>query len=99
MSPSTARERNWLPLIIAACAVVIVAVIVVVVLERGKPTATVSPVSAAADPYATSLPISALQMSEAGKLAGRKGTYLGRHISHKGRRAGTRVSLHVLFPN
>jgi hypothetical protein len=99
MSPTAARERNWLPLIVAASAVVLVAVVVVLVLERGKPTATVAPVSAAADPYATSLPISGLKMSESGNLAGGKVTYLDGHIANKGGRTVTGVAVQVLFRN
>ena len=92
-------ERNWLPLVIAGAVVVIVAVVAVVVLERGKGTATVSPVNSPADPYAGNLPISALQMSESSNLAGGKVTYLDGHIANKGDRTVTTVSVQVLFRN
>ena len=46
-----------MPLAIAAAAVLIVAAIVVFMMQRGKGAATVTPISAAPDPCATSLPI------------------------------------------
>ncbi|HEY2124720.1 MAG TPA: hypothetical protein VGG94_04570, partial [Chthoniobacterales bacterium] len=79
ISAGETRERNWLPLVIAAVAVLLAAAAVVAVLEHGKRTPTVAPVSAAADPYASNLPISGLQMSESANLAGGKVTYLDGH--------------------
>ena len=99
IAPTTARERNWLPLAIAAGAVLVIAVVVIVFMEHGKSAATVAPVSAAADPYAASLPLSALQMSESGNLAGGKVTYLDGHIANKGTRTVTGMSVQVLFRN
>jgi hypothetical protein len=72
---------------------------VVLVMERGRPTATVAPVSAPADPYAAGLPIANLQMSESGNLAGGKVTYLDGHIANKGDRTVTAISVQVLFRN
>lgn len=96
--PSAAKgERNWLPLAIAATVVVVVAVILVVVLERGRPAATVTPISAALDPYASSLTISQLAMSESANLAGGKVTYLDGHIANKGSRTVTGIAVQVLF--
>lgn len=91
------RERNWLPLAIAAAVILVVAGIAVLVLERGKATATVTPISAVPDPYASSLPISGLAMSESGSLAGGKLTYLDGHIANSGPRTVTGVTVQVLF--
>ena len=99
ISSSDTRERNWLPLVIAAAAVLVAGAVVVVVLEHGKRTATIAPVSATADPYASSLPISGLQMSESANLAGGKVTYLDGHIANRGNRTVTGVSVQVLFRN
>ena len=99
ISSAGVRERNWLPLIIAAAAVVIVAAIFVVVSEHGKRTPTVAPVSAIADPYAANLAITGLQMSESGNLAGGKVTYLDGHITNKGNRIVTGIAIQVLFRN
>ena len=68
-------------------------------LERGKGTANVTPVSAVEDAYAANLPISALSMSESSNLAGGKVTYLDGHIANKGDRTVTGISVQVLFRN
>jgi hypothetical protein len=100
--PSAARpteepQRNWLPLIIAAAVVVVVAAVAVLVLEHGKPRATVTPITAVPDAYATSLPISGLAMSESSNLAGGKVTYLDGHIANTGNRTVTGITVQVLF--
>ena len=93
------RERNWLSLAIAAAVVVIVAVVVILTLEHGKPGGTVTPISTAADPYATSLPVSGLVMSESSNLAGGKVTYIDGHIANAGNRTVTGITVQVLFRN
>jgi hypothetical protein len=93
------RERNWLPLAIAASIVLVVAVVVVVSLEYGKSTPKVTPISAAQDAYAASLPVTDLTMSESANLAGGKVTYLDGHIANKGTRIVTGVTVQVLFRN
>jgi hypothetical protein len=100
--PSVARpteppERNWLPVAIAAAVVVVVAAVVFLALERGKPAATVTPISAAPDTYAASLPITGLAMSESSNLAGGKVTYLDGHIANTGTRTVTGITAQVLF--
>jgi hypothetical protein len=99
ISSSQTRERNWLPVVIAATAVLVVAAAVVLVMEHGKRSATVAPVAAAPDPYASSLPVTGLQMSESANLAGGKVTYLDGHIANKGDRTVTGISVQVLFRN
>ena len=97
MPASPARERNWMPIAIAAAAVVIVAVVVIAMTEHGRKTATPAPVNAAADPYAVNLPITGLQMSESANLAGGKVTYLDGHIANTGNRTVAGISVQVLF--
>lgn len=97
--PAEKRERNWLPLAVAAAAVLIVAGVVVLVLEHGKGGPEVTPISAAADPYAASLPITRLAMSESANLAGGKVTYLDGHIANTGNRTVAGVTVQVLFRN
>ena len=70
---------------------------VVLTLEHGKRAATVTPISAAQDAYAASLPITGLAMSESGNLAGGKVTYLDGHIANAGSRTVTGVTVQVLF--
>jgi hypothetical protein len=90
-------ERNWLALAIAAGVVVVVAVAAIFLLEHGRKPAAVTPVSATPDPYAASLPISGLVMSESGNLAGGKVTYVDGHIANKGNRTVTGLTVQVLF--
>lgn len=97
--PSDKSERNWLPLVIAAGAVIVVLAVGVYVLERHKSTAHVAPVSAVADPYSDSLPVTGVAMSESGNLAGGKVTYLDGHIANKGNRVVTGITVQVLFRN
>jgi hypothetical protein len=82
---------------IAAAVVVFFAVVAVLVLEHSKPKATVTPISAAPDAYAASLPISGLAMSESSNLAGGKVTYLDGHIVNNGTRTVTGITVQVLF--
>jgi hypothetical protein len=93
------KERNWLALAIAAGLVLVVAAIVVLAMQHGRSGAKVTPVNAPADPYASSLPISGLAMSESGNLAGGKVTYLDGHIVNKGNRTVSGVTIQVLFRN
>lgn len=84
---------------IAAVAVIVVVGIIVVTMERGKPRVTVTPISASPDPYAASLPVSDVKMSESGNLAGTKVTYLDGHITNNGSKTVSSVSVQVLFRN
>jgi hypothetical protein len=90
-------ERNWLPLIVAAATVLVVAAVLVLVLEHGKSTVKVTPISTSPDPYAASLPVTRLAMSESGNLAGGKVTYLDGHIANQGARTVSGVTVQVLF--
>jgi len=97
VSSPEARERNWLPPVVAAAVVLIVAAIAVLILEHGKGRTTVTPISAIPDPYAISLPITGLAMSESGNFAGGKVTYIDGHIANTGPRIVTGITVQVLF--
>jgi len=86
-------------MVIAAAAVLVVAAIVIFMMERGKGGATVTPISAAPDPYAASLPITNLVMSESSNLAGGKVTYLDGHVTNSGSKTVSGVLAQVLFRN
>jgi hypothetical protein len=88
-----------MPLAIAAGAVLIVAGIIVFMMERGRGAATVTPISAVPDPYAASLPITNVVMSESGNLAGGKVTYVDGHITNSGTKTVIGISVQVLFRN
>jgi Protein of unknown function (DUF2393) len=88
-----------MPLVIASAAVLIVGAIIVFTMERGKGPATVTPISAAPDPYAASLPITNVVMSESSNLAGGKVTYIDGRITNIGNKTVSGVSAQVLFRN
>jgi hypothetical protein len=91
------RERNWAPLAIAAGIVIVVAIVLVLILERGHKPVAVTPVSALLDPYAASLPISGLVMSESSNMAGGKVTYVDGQIKNTGARTISGVTVQILF--
>jgi hypothetical protein len=99
--PSGTRERNWLPLVVAAAVVLLVSVSVVLLLEHGKAhrkgAVAVTPISAALDAYAANLPMTNIAMSESSNLVGGKVTYLDGHIANKGDRTVTGITVQVLF--
>jgi hypothetical protein len=100
--PSSERqEHNWLPLVVAAAAVLSIAAVVILSLEHksahGKGAAMVTPISAPLDPYAGSLPLTSLALSESGNLTGGKVTYLDGHIANQGNRTVTAITVQVLF--
>jgi len=88
-----------MPLAIAAGVIVVVAAIVIFVMERGKGPAAVTPISAKADPYAASLPLTDVKMSESSNLAGGKVTYIDGHITNNGNKIVSGISMQVLFRN
>lgn len=91
------HERNWAPLAIAAGVVIVVAAVLFLVLEHGRAPVAVTPVNAATDPYAASLPISNLVMSESYNLAGGKVTNVDGHIRNTGSRTISGITVQVLF--
>lgn len=88
-----------MPWAVAAGLVVIVVAAIAFVTERGRSGGNVAPVTAAADPYAASLPISNVVMSESSNLVGGKVTYLDGHIANKGNKTVSGISAQVLFRN
>ena len=84
-------------MVIAAAVVLVVGVVTVLALQRGHTSATVTPISATPDPYAATLPISGLVMSESSNLAGGKVTFLDGHIANTGSRTVTGITVQVLF--
>jgi hypothetical protein len=97
--PAEARERNWKPMAIAAGLVILVVAVIIFVTSRNRNSSAVAPVTAAADPYSASLPISNVAMSESANLAGGKVTYLDGHIANKGGKTVSGIMAQVLFRN
>ena len=99
-TPSAEKKtRNWLPLGLAAVIVVVVTTAAILILEHGnaRGKTTMMPISAPLDPYAGSLSLTGLAMSESSNLAGGKVTYLDGHIANQGARTVTAVTVQVLF--
>jgi hypothetical protein len=82
---------------ISAAVILAVAAGLILFLSRGKTGPTVTPISARPDPYAASLPMTNLSMSESSNLAGSKVTYLDGQIANQGSRTITAISVQVLF--
>jgi hypothetical protein len=97
--PAEAPERNWKPMAFAAGFVILVVAVIIFVTSRNRNSSEVAPVTAAADPYAASLPISNVAMSESANLAGGKVTYLDGHIANKGGKTVSGITVQVLFRN
>jgi hypothetical protein len=82
---------------VAAVIVFAVAGGLALILEHGNSAPTVTPISAAMDPYSGNLTISNLAMSESSNLAGGKVTYLDGRIANNGNRTVTGITVQVLF--
>jgi hypothetical protein len=87
-----------MPIALAA-AVVVIAVALIFFFTRGRSGPGVAPVGAALDPYAATLPISHVAMSESSNLAGGKVTYLDGHIANTGSKTISGITVQVLFRN
>ncbi len=97
VGPPAAAERNWLPVVVAAGIAIAVVAGIVFFYEHGKAKPAVTPVSAVTDPYASSLDLGKLAMSESANLSGGKVTYLDGHITNQGNRTVTGITVQVLF--
>ena len=92
-----APERNWLPFAIAG-GLVLAVVAVFLVLGRSHGTGLEPQASnAPLDPYAQSLTVSEIAMSEASNLAGGKVTYIDGVLTNTGSRTVTAVTVQALF--
>jgi hypothetical protein len=100
VSSAASEERNWLPLIVAASAVLLIAVVAILLTMKGENahgTVSVTPITAPLDPYAASLSVTRLSMSESANLAGGKVTYVDGFLANNGTRTVTAVTVQVLF--
>lgn len=95
--PAAAPEHNWLPVAVAAVIVLAATGGMTIYFEHSKGAPSVTPISAATDPYAANLAIGGLAMSESSNLAGGKVTYLDGQISNKGSETVTGITVQVLF--
>jgi urease beta subunit len=97
-SQQTRDATSWLPWIIAAAVVIVGLGVWIVVGDRVNPDSPSTGTGMApADPYAASLPISGLQMSEADSFSGAKVTYVDGQIKNTGNRTLTAITVQVGF--
>ena len=95
--PAEGEPRSPLPWIVALAVVLAVIGILLVVSHRQQPTNPGGAGLAPPDPYAASLPISHVQMSQAGSVAGTQSTYIDGQIANKGQKTITAITVQVAF--
>ncbi len=97
-SQQTPEKTSWMPWIVAAAVVVVGLGILILVGGHGSQNSQAGGAGMApADPYAASLPISGLQMSEATSFSGAKVTYIDGQIANNGNRTLTAITVQVGF--
>lgn len=95
--PTEREPRSPLPWIIALVVVVIAIGVLVTISHRQTPPNPGGAGLASADPYAANLPISNIQMSEAGNMAGSQTTYVDGQIANQGQKTITAITVQVAF--
>ncbi|HEV2134991.1 MAG TPA: DUF2393 family protein [Terracidiphilus sp.] len=95
--PAEPRERNWLPLAIAAVVIVAVGVVLLLVYSRSAGAPRAVPPDSPLDPYASNLRISNLAMSRSSNYIGAQITYVDGQIVNTGNRTVTGITAQVLF--
>lgn len=86
-----------MPIAIAAGVVVLLVIVAALTMGHGNQQPVKAPVNAPLDPYAASLPISNLTLSESSNLTGGKVTYVDGHIANTGNRTVTGITVQVIF--
>jgi Protein of unknown function (DUF2393) len=99
-SQSKAEPTAWLPWAVAGVAIAVgLGLLIAFGGHRTSSPVAAGPGLAPVDPYATSLAISDLKMSEASNFAGSKVTYLDGKIANHGDRTLTGITVQVAFRN
>lgn len=97
-SHQTREAISWLPWVVAAAAVILGLGVVILFGGHAGPESQPNTTGMApADPYATSLSIGGLQMSEATSFSGAKVTYIDGQITNNGNRTLTAITVQVGF--
>jgi hypothetical protein len=94
-----AEPRSPLPWVISLVVALVIVLIGVVftVTHRAQPVNPGGAGLAPPDPYAASLPIGNLQMSQAGSVAGAQSTYIDGQITNTGQKTVTAITVQVAF--
>jgi Protein of unknown function (DUF2393) len=100
MFASRPPERAPIPIAAWAIAGIVVLAVVVglVIVGHRKPSAAANSIQPLA-PYASSLPLSQLAMSESTSLSGGKSTFIDGHVQNTGDQTVTGITVQVLFRN
>lgn len=91
------EPRSVLPWVIAGSVVLIIVGVILVLSHRTHSANPGGAGLAPPDPYAASLPISDLKMSQAGSMVGGQNTYIDGTIANKGTRTVTGITVQVAF--
>lgn len=97
-APRPAEPRGF-PLAPVVAGAVILALVLVLLLVFHRRPAPPSNAARPIDPYAASLSLSQLAMSESSSLSGGKSTFLDGHIANTGSKVVTGVTVQVFFRN
>lgn len=95
--PAAPRERNWVPLAVAAALVVAVGVVLLLLYSRSAGAPGTVPPDTPLDAYAPNLRISNLAMSRSRNYIGAQITYVDGQIVNAGNRTVTGITAQVLF--
>jgi hypothetical protein len=96
-NPETPEPRSPLPWIIAGGVVILVLAAILFMTHRTAPANPGGAGLAPPDPYAASLAIANLQMSQAGSAIGGQSTYLDGQITNHGSETVTAITVQVAF--
>ena len=97
---SNTEPTSWLPWAIAGVVIAVgLGLLIAFGGRRSSTPVVMGPGLAPADPYAASLAITDLKMSEASNFAGGKVTYLDGKIANQGNRTLTAITVQVAFRN
>jgi hypothetical protein len=91
------EPRSWTPFVIAGAAVLAVVALLLVLGHHAGPGPGRPGALAAADPYAASLPITGIQMSDSSGVSGDKQTYLDGTVTNRGGKTVTGITVQVAF--